>query len=160
MSEQASKLPTVQLVYIGRRIAANGKLAYWHLPLVDGEIPGADAVGGYKPYVPGASIGAIVEITRPEDAPGEYYAKGPNGPRTVGAWTDNPDKLNEWRMQDRADTQQIAAAARAKKDLAGIPDDFTAALEVIASHFARLSHTQRAALLPVVQSRILGGRRS
>lgn len=146
-----------KVVYIGRRLTADGRIGYWYQSLVDDELSGRTH-GAYKPYRAALPVGGIIEIRRPSDAPEQIYTSGPRGPRLVGAWEDTA-AIEEWRLQDRAEAQVLALSKRAKKDLDGVPDEFEAAVATLARHFARLNHSQRAALLPLVQSRILGGSR-
>ena len=146
-----------KVVYVGRRLTKDQRIAYWYQPLVDGELS-EKAIGSYKPYRAGLPVGGIVEIRRPRDAPDRLYTSGALGPRLVGSF-DILDLVAEWRLQDLADSHVIALSKRAKKDLDGLPDEFEAAVTTLARHFSRLNHSQRAALLPVVQSRILGGAR-
>lgn len=146
-----------QVVYIGRRLTSDGRIGHWYQDLVDGKLS-ETARGSYKPYRAGIPVGGIVELRRPSDALDRLYTSGPHGPRLVGAW-ENVDAVTEWRLQDRVDAQVVAVSKRAKKDLDGLPDEFEAAVNTLARHFARLNHSQRAALLPLVQSRILGGAR-
>lgn len=150
-----SKVTIETIVYIGRRLTSDGRIGHWYQDLVDGELS-ETARGSYKPYRAGIPVGGIVEIRRPIDAPDQLYTSGPHGPRLVGAWEDI-DAVTEWRLQDRSDAQVVAVSKRAKKELDGLPDEFEAAVDTLARHFARLNHSQRAALLPLVQSRILGG---
>lgn len=143
--------PTERLIYIGRRATSNGKLAYWYTREED---PRGPATGSYKAY--GAfEIGAIVEITRPADAPEQLYVSGQHQPRAVDVWTEESD-IADWRLLDRADYQAHQTEARVRKQLKGVPDEFEEAVNVLARHFAKLNTTQRAALLSVVQARILG----
>jgi len=146
-----------QVVYIGRRLTSDGRIGHWYRDLVDGELS-ETARGSYKPYRAGIPVGGIIELRRPSDTPDRLYTSGPHGPRLAGAWED-VDAVTEWRLQDRSDAQVVAVSKRAKKDLDGLPDEFEAAVDTLARHFARLNHSQRAALLPLVQSRILGGAR-
>ncbi|MFH8253273.1 hypothetical protein ACH3VR_23100 [Microbacterium sp. B2969] len=146
-----------KVVYIGRRLTGDNRIAYWYQSLVDDELT-EKVIGSYKPYRAGLPVGGIVEIRRPNGAPDRLYTSGPRGPRLVAAWED-ASRVAEWRMQDLADAQVVALSKRAKKDLDGLPDEFEDAVNTLARHFARLNHSQRAALLPVVQSRILGGAR-
>ena len=152
-----SDVTVEKVVYIGRRLTGDNRIGYWYLPLIDGELTDK-AAGSYKPYRAGLPVGGIVEIRRPSDAPDQLYTSGPRGPRLVAAWED-ADQVAEWRMLDLADSQVLALSKRAKKNLEGLPDEFEDAINTLARHFARLNHSQRAALLPVVQSRILGGAR-
>lgn len=145
---------TARVVYIGRRLLAGQKIAYWYHELDDSDTLGA-AKGALKPYQAGLSIGAVLQIRQPEDDPTKILIAGPSAPRVVGAWHD-PDAVANWRIQDRADAQIAANAHRAQKDLQGIPDSFEEALDTLSTHFAKLNHTQRAALIPLVQARILG----
>lgn len=147
-----SDVTVEKVVYIGRRLTGDNRIGYWYLPLVDGELTDK-AMGSYKPYRAGLPVGGIVEIRRPSDAPDQLYTSGPRGPRLVAAWED-ADLVAEWRLQDLADAQVLALSKRAKKDLDGLPDEFEDAITTLARN-----HSQRAALLPVVQSRILGGAR-
>lgn len=147
---------TARVVYIGRRLLTGQKIAYWYHELDGTDTLGA-AKGALQPYQAGLTIGAILEIRHPEDDPTKILIAGPSAPRVVGAWHD-PDAVSTWRTQDRADAQIAMNAQRAQKDLQGIPDSFEQALETLGAHFARLNHTQRAALIPLVQSRILGQR--
>lgn len=149
-----SDVTVEKVVYIGRRLTGDNRIGYWYLPLVDGELTDK-ATGSYKPYRSGLPVGGIVEISRPSDAPDRLYTSGPRGPRLVAAWED-ADMVAEWRMQDLADSQVLALSKRAKKDLDGLPDEFKDAVDTLARHFARLNHSQRAALLPLVESQILG----
>lgn len=152
-----SDVTVEKVVYIGRRLTGDNRIGYWYLPLVDGELTDK-ATGSYKPYRAGLPVGGIVDISRQSDAPDRLYTSGPREPRLVAAWED-ADLVAEWRLQDLADAQVLALSKRAKKDLDGMPDEFEDAINTLARHFARLNHSQRAALLPVVQSRILGGAR-
>ena len=77
-------------------------------------------------------------------------------PAISGAWHDEA-AINEWRITDRAEHQRDANEARARKELAGIPDEFSTALDTLAAHFSRLNHSQRAALLSLVQTKLLRG---
>ena len=79
---------------------------------------------------------------------------GPHAPRVIDSWPHSSD-IEKWRLDDRADAQAAHTARRAKKELQDIPDTFEQALDTLAAHFARLNTNQRAALLPLVQARIL-----
>lgn len=147
------QLPTERLVYVGRRTTTAGKIAHWYRP-IDGD--DRREVGSLKPYG-SFSIGTVVEITRPADDPTKTYIAGVHRPRAVDTWTDE-EEIAQWRVLDRAEYQVNAAAARIRKGLRDMPDEFEEALRVLTRHFAKLNHSQRAALLPLVQARILGGR--
>lgn len=147
----ADTLPTERLVYVGRRLSS-GKLAHWYMPLDDP----TRLVGSTKPYG-SHSIGTVVEITRPANEPGKVYVSGDHAPRAVDAW-ENETEIAEWRVQDRADYQVHTSNARIRKGLRDMPDEFDEALRTLTRHFAKLNHSQRAALLPLVEARILGGR--
>ena len=53
--------------------------------------------------------------------------------------------------------QSSLTNTRVRKGLRDLPDEFDDALRVLTRHFVRLNHSQRAALLPLIQARILGG---
>lgn len=152
MSDDTASLPTERLVYVGRRAASSGKLAYWYMPLDDR----TRLVGGAKPYG-SHDIGTVIEVTRPVGEPTQVYVSGEHGPRVIEAWQDEAD-IAEWRVLDRAEYQVHTSAARVRKGLRDMPDEFDEALRVLARHFAKLNRSQRAALLPLVEARILGGR--
>ncbi|KDA04623.1 hypothetical protein DC31_05895 [Microbacterium sp. CH12i] len=105
----------------------------------------------------GHKIAYWYQIRHPEDDPTKILIAGPSAPRVVGAWQDS-EALTNWRIQDRADAQIAANAQRAQNDLQGIPDSFEEAPETLSAHFSRLNHSQRAALIPLVQARILDPR--
>lgn len=140
-----------QVVYIGRNQARDGKIAHWYRKIVDGQLTDSE-VGSYKPYV-SAPIGAIVTLTQPADEPDSVYTRGAHAPQLTGSWSDE-EAINEWRTRDRAEYQRDANERRVKRDLAGLPDEFEQALEVLGKHFSRLNSSQRAALLTVVTARL------
>lgn len=147
----AAETVSEQVVYIGRRQANGGKIAHWYLTLVDGHLADTE-VGSYKPYV-SAPIGAIITITRPAAEPNSVYTRGTYAPQLTGSWTDE-EAINEWRTRDRAEYQLDANERRVKRDLAGLPDEFEQALEVLGKHFSRLNTSQRAALMTLVTARL------
>lgn len=141
-----------RVVYVGRRVGSTGKIAHWYMPVSrEGSL-----YGSLKRYSEDQGIGAVLEISRPPDQPTSTYVTGEHAPRVVDVWLDEAD-LAEWRVLDRAEYQQSVAAARVRKGLRDMPDEFEDALRVLTRHFARLNHSQRAALLPLVQARVLGG---
>lgn len=142
-----------RVVYIGRRLLTGQKIAYWYRELDDGNALGA-AKGAFQPYQAGIPIGAILEIRQPGNDPTKILMNGPNAPRVVDSWPHHTD-IETWRLDDRADAQAARTAQRAQTALQGIPDTFEQALDTLAAHFARLTATQKAALLPFVQARIL-----
>lgn len=151
MNEEISS-STERVVYVGRRLAESGKIAYWYQPVTTGD----RLVGSTKPYAR-HEIGAVLEITRPVDGPTQVYIAGEHAPRVVDTWEDQDD-IARWRVLDRAEYQTSLTNARIRRGLRDLPDEFDDALRVLTRHFARLNHSQRAALLPLVQARILGGR--
>lgn len=155
MDDTAPAISTEQLVYIGRARAASGKLAHWYQPILGDALDPDRQVGTLKRYA-SSPIGAIVTVHRPAGQPELIYTAGQHAPEIAGAWHDEA-AINEWRTRDRAEHQRDANEARARKQLTGIPDEFTAALEILATHFSRLNHSQRAALLPLVQTKLLRG---
>jgi hypothetical protein len=151
MSEAASTV-TEEVVYIGRKPAGNGKLAHWYRTLVDGEISDKE-IGSYKPYT-AAPVGAIITIIRPADEPTMLYTSGQYAPRITGAYADTA-ATDEWRVTDQAEAQRDANERRVKRDLDGLPAEFTAALDTLGAHFSRLNSPQRAALLTLVTAKLL-----
>jgi hypothetical protein len=151
MSETAETV-TEDVVYVGRRQAGNGKLAHWYRTLVDGEISDKE-LGSYKPYT-SAPVGAIITITRPIDEPNSLYTRGLHSPRITGAYADRA-ATDEWRVTDQAEAQRDANERRVKRDLDGLPAEFTAALDTLGAHFSRLNSPQRAALLSLVTAKLL-----
>lgn len=149
MSEQT----TERVVYVGRRQDSSGRIAHWYMPVDEDR----RLAGNSKPYG-SFEIGTVIEITRPADDPGRLYISGEHAPRAVDTWTDE-SAIAQWRVLDRAEYQVTAQAARIRKGLRDMPDEFDEALRVLTRHFAKLNHTQRAALLPLVEARILGGPR-
>ncbi len=144
---------TEQVVYTGRRrIDSTRKLVHWYRPLVDGALDERE-FGAPKAYA-GAPIGAIVEITRPADEPNMLYTSGQHEPRLVGAFSDQT-LIEQWRVRDRAEAQRDANERRIRRDLDGIPEEFSAALDVLARHFAKLNTPQRAALMSLVTAKLL-----
>lgn len=146
---------TEQLVYIGRARAASGKLAHWYRPVAGDALDPERQVGTLKRYAL-SPIGAIVTVHRPAGQPERIYTAGQYAPEISGAWHDEA-AINEWRTIDRAEYQRDANETRARKQLAGLPDEFSAALDTLATHFSRLNHSQRAALLSLVQAKLLRG---
>lgn len=146
---------TEQLVYIGRARAASGKLAHWYRPIVGNILDSGRQVGTLKRYA-SSPIGAIVTVHRPAGQPDHIYTAGQYAPEISGAWHDEA-AINEWRTTDRAEYQRDANESRARKELAGVPDEFITALDTLAAHFSRLNHSQRAALLFLVQTKLLRG---
>ena len=145
---------TSRVVYIGRRLLAGHKIAYWYRELgADGSLGAAK--GATEPYQAGLSIGAVLEVQQPASDPMKILVAGPRAPRVVAAWS-QPADVERWRLEDRADAQAAAVARRAQTDLRDISDTFEEALDVLSEHFALLTFPQRAALLPLVQARILG----
>lgn len=142
-----------RVVYIGRRLLTGQKIAYWYRELDDSNTLGA-AKGAFQPYQAGVPIGAILEIRQPGDDPTKILMNGPNAPRVVDSWP-HPADIETWRLDDLADAQAAYAAQRAHNALRDIPDTFEQALDTLASHFARFTAPQRAAMLPFVQARIL-----
>ena len=151
MSESAETV-TEDVVYVGRRQAGNGKLAHWYRTLVDGEISDKE-LGSYKPYT-SAPVGAIITITRPINEPNSLYTRGLHAPRIAGAYADRA-ATDEWRVTDQAEAQRDANERRVKRDLDGLPAEFTAALDTLGAHFSRLNSPQRAALLSLVTAKLL-----
>ena len=151
MSESAETV-TEDVVYVGRRQAGNGKLAHWYRTLVDGEISDKE-LGSYKPYT-SAPVGAIITITRPIDEPNSLYTRELHAPRITGAYADRA-ATDEWRVTDQAEAQRDANERRVKRDLDGLPAEFTAALDTLGAHFSRLNSPQRAALLSLVTAKLL-----
>lgn len=148
MSIRASRV-----VYIGRRLFTGQKIAYWYHELDDTNTLGS-AKGIFQPYQAGLPIGAILEIRQPANDPRKILMKGPNAPRLVDSWHNSSD-IENWRLDDLADAQVARTAQHAQNALQGIPDTFEQALTTLGAHFARLTTTQKAALLPFVQARIL-----
>lgn len=151
MSEAAETV-TEDVVYVGRKSAANGKLAHWYRTLVDGVLTDKE-LGSYKPYT-AAPVGAIITITRPADEPNSLYTRGQYAPRIAGAYADRA-ATDEWRVTDQAEAQRDANERRVKRDLDGLPAEFTAALDTLGAHFSRLNSPQRAALLSLVSAKLL-----
>jgi len=121
MGEAASTI-TEEVVYVGRKAAGNGKLAHWYRALVDGELSDKE-IGSYKPYT-AAPVGAIVTINRPADEPTMLYTSGQYAPRITGAYADAA-ATDEWRVTDQAEAQRDANERRVKRDLDGLPAEFT-----------------------------------
>lgn len=142
-----------RVVYIGRRLLTGQKIAYWYRELDANDTLGA-AKGAFQPYQAGLPIGAVLEIRQPTDDPTKILMNGPNAPRVIDSWPHHAD-IETWRLDDLADAQAAHTAQRAQNTLQGIPDTFEQALDTLAAHFARLTATQKAALLPLVQTRIL-----
>ncbi|EYT57208.1 hypothetical protein [Microbacterium sp. UCD-TDU] len=142
-----------RVVYIGRRLLTGQKIAYWYRELDANDTLGA-AKGAFQPYQAGLPVGAILQIRQPAGDPTKILMNGPNAPRVVGSWP-NPTDIEAWRLDDLADAQAARTAQRAQNALQGIPDTFEQALDTLAAHFARLTATQKAALLPLAQARIL-----
>lgn len=142
-----------RVVYIGRRLLTGQQIAYWYRELDADDALGA-AKGAFQPYQAGLPIGAILQIRQPADDTTKILVKGPNAPRVVGSWP-HPTDIETWRLDDLADAQAAHTAQHAKNALQDIPDTFEQALDTLAAHFARLTATQKAALLPLVQARIL-----
>lgn len=141
-----------RVVYVGRRVGSAGKLAHWYMPVSrEGSL-----YGSLKRYSGDQAIGAVLEISRPADQPTSTYVAGEHAPRVVDVWSDEAE-IAEWRVLDRAEYQQSVVVARVRRGLRDVPDEFDDALRVLTRHFAKLNHSQRAALLPLVQARILGG---
>ena len=155
MDDSNPATSTEQLVYIGRARAASGRLAHWYRPIVGNTLDSGRQVGTLKRYA-SSPIGAIVTVHRPAGTPDLIYTAGQYAPAISGAWHDEA-AINEWRITDRAEHQRDANEARARKELAGIPDEFSTALDTLAAHFSRLNHSQRAALLSLVQTKLLRG---
>lgn len=144
---------TSRVVYIGRRLLTGQKIAYWYRELDDPNTLGA-ARGAFQPYQADLPIGAVLEIRQPAGDDSKILVNGPNAPRVIGSWP-RPADIEVWRLEDRADAQIAHTARRAQQDLQDIPDTFEQALNTLAAHFARLTTSQRAAMLPLVQARIL-----
>ena len=72
----------------------------------------------------------------------------------MGAFSDQT-LIEQWRVRDRAEAQRDANERRIRRDLDGIPDEFSAALDVLARHFAKLNTPQRAALMNLVTAKLL-----
>ncbi|GAB6855912.1 hypothetical protein [Microbacterium xylanilyticum] len=145
---------TTRMVYIGRRLVAGQQLTYWHQEIsLDGTLGAAK--GAVQPFQAGTPVGAVLEVRQPEGEPSKVYYTGLMAPRVVDAWKD-PADVAQWRARDLADAQAAATARRARDELAALPDAFEQALEILREHFSVLPVMQRAALLPLVQARILG----
>lgn len=147
---------TSRAVFIGRRLHIGRRLAWWYRQINDDDTTGP-AIGAFQPYQAGLAIGAIISIAHLDDDPTKILIDGPNAPRIIGAWH-NPDDIAQWKILDRADAQAAATAARATTELQGLPDAFTDAIDTLRTHLTPLTHTQRAALLPLIQARILDPR--
>ena len=151
MSEEAATV-TEEVVYVGRKAASNGKLAHWYRTLDDGELTSKE-LGSYKPYT-SAPVGAIITITRPAGEPTVLYTGGQYTPRITGRYADTA-ATDEWRVADQAEAQRDANERRIKRDLDGLPEEFTTALDTVGAHFSRLNAPQRAALLTLVTAKLL-----
>ena len=145
---------TTRMVYIGRRLVAGQQLTYWHQEIAPDGTLGA-AKGSMQPFQARTPVGAVLEVQQPEGEPSKVYYTGLMAPRVVDAWKNAAD-VESWRARDRADAQAAATARRARAELEGLPDAFEEAVEALRRHFSALPAMQRAALLPLVQARILG----
>ena len=145
---------TSRMVYIGRRLVAGQQVTYWHQEIgPDGRLGAAK--GALQPFQAGTPVGAVLEVLQPEGDPSKVYSTGLKAPRVVDAWH-NQDDVARWRARDRADAQAAATARQARAELDSMPDAFEQAVETLREHFSGLPIMQRAALLPLVQARILG----
>ncbi len=140
---------TITLIYAGRRMTVDHKLAYFYAGIGDSDLRGFS-----KALVAGVRVGAVVEVRADDE--GRYWTGGPDAPRVTG-YADDDARLLEWAALDRAASMEQSARAESRRIARAGADPLKAQLEPVREVLRGMSPDRRAATTGWILQYLLSG---